>query len=73
MSVPISLPDCHPTLLQLKYEDPEGIYSDYNPSDEHARSIRLFAKSIIDQHKGKTYAKSVVGESTTFYVQLSYT
>ncbi|MNO13801.1 Alkaline phosphatase synthesis sensor protein PhoR [compost metagenome] len=29
------------------------------------------AKSIVDQHKGKIYAKSVVGESTTFYVQLS--
>ncbi|WP_379137377.1 sensor histidine kinase [Paenibacillus sp. sgz500958] len=28
------------------------------------------AKSIIEQHKGKIYAKSVVGESTTFYVQL---
>lgn len=29
------------------------------------------AKSIIDQHKGKIYAKSVVGESTTFYIHLS--
>ncbi|MFM9278582.1 sensor histidine kinase [Paenibacillus jiagnxiensis] len=29
------------------------------------------AKSIIDQHKGKIYTKSVAGESTTFYVQLS--
>ncbi|AOZ92995.1 sensor histidine kinase [Paenibacillus crassostreae] len=29
------------------------------------------AKSIIEQHKGKIYAKSVVGESTTFYVHLS--
>ncbi|MNN56008.1 Sensor protein kinase WalK [compost metagenome] len=30
------------------------------------------AKSIVEQqHKGKIYAKSVVGESTTFYVQLS--
>jgi two-component system sensor histidine kinase CiaH len=29
------------------------------------------AKSIIEQHKGKIYAKSVVGESTTFYVQIS--
>lgn len=29
------------------------------------------AKSIIDQHKGKIYAKSTFGESTTFYVQLS--
>ncbi|MNI14644.1 Alkaline phosphatase synthesis sensor protein PhoR [compost metagenome] len=28
------------------------------------------AKSIVDQHKGKIYAKSVAGESTTFYVQL---
>ncbi|MBW4084464.1 cell wall metabolism sensor histidine kinase WalK [Paenibacillus sp. S150] len=28
------------------------------------------AKSIVDQHKGRIYAKSVVGESTTFYVQL---
>lgn len=29
------------------------------------------AKSIIEQHKGKIYAKSFVGESTTFYVHLS--
>lgn len=29
------------------------------------------AKSIIDQHKGKIYAKSVPGKSTTFYVHLS--
>ncbi|OMF26292.1 two-component sensor histidine kinase [Paenibacillus sp. FSL H8-0548] len=29
------------------------------------------AKSIIEQHKGRIYAKSVVGESTTFYVHLS--
>lgn len=29
------------------------------------------AKSIIEQHKGKIYAKSVAGESTTFYVNLS--
>ncbi|OKP93188.1 two-component sensor histidine kinase [Paenibacillus sp. P3E] len=29
------------------------------------------AKSIVDQHKGKIYAKSVAGESTSFYVQLS--
>ncbi|MCL6602141.1 MAG: HAMP domain-containing histidine kinase [Paenibacillus sp.] len=29
------------------------------------------AKSIIDQHKGKIYAKSVISESTTFYVHLS--
>lgn len=28
------------------------------------------AKSIIEQHKGKLYAKSVTGESTTFIVQL---
>ncbi|KAI7282652.1 hypothetical protein KC345_g3348 [Hortaea werneckii] len=28
------------------------------------------AKSIVDQHKGKIYAKSVAGESTTFHVQL---
>ncbi|MBY9077906.1 HAMP domain-containing histidine kinase [Paenibacillus sp. HN-1] len=28
------------------------------------------AKSIVEQHKGKIYAKSIVGESTTFYVQL---
>lgn len=28
------------------------------------------AKSIVDQHKGKIYAKSVAGESTSFYVQL---
>ncbi|ASA24751.1 sensor histidine kinase [Paenibacillus donghaensis] len=28
------------------------------------------AKSIVDQHKGRIYAKSVVGESATFYVQL---
>lgn len=29
------------------------------------------AKSIIEQHKGKIYAKSTAGESTTFYVHLS--
>lgn len=29
------------------------------------------AKSIVEQHKGKIYAKSTVGESTTFYVHLS--
>ncbi|WNS42377.1 HAMP domain-containing sensor histidine kinase [Paenibacillus sp. MMS20-IR301] len=28
------------------------------------------AKSIVDQHKGKIYAKSAAGESATFYVQL---
>lgn len=28
------------------------------------------AKSIVEQHKGRIYAKSTVGESTTFYVQL---
>jgi two-component system sensor histidine kinase CiaH len=28
------------------------------------------AKSIVDQHKGRIFARSVVGESTTFYVQL---
>ncbi|WP_123042468.1 sensor histidine kinase [Cohnella candidum] len=28
------------------------------------------AKSIVEQHKGKISAKSVVGERTTFYVQL---
>nr|WP_274528483.1 HAMP domain-containing sensor histidine kinase [Paenibacillus piscarius] len=28
------------------------------------------AKSIVEQHKGRIYAKSVAGESTTFYVQL---
>ncbi|MHA7965347.1 sensor histidine kinase [Paenibacillus sp. CAU 1782] len=29
------------------------------------------AKSIIDQHKGRIYAKSTPGESTTFYVHLA--
>lgn len=29
------------------------------------------AKSIVEQHKGKIYAKSVTGASATFYVQLS--
>lgn len=29
------------------------------------------AKSIVEQHKGRIYAKSAVGESTTFYVHLS--
>ncbi|WDI02895.1 HAMP domain-containing sensor histidine kinase [Paenibacillus urinalis] len=29
------------------------------------------AKSIVEQHKGRIYAKSTVGESTTFYVHLS--
>ncbi|WP_308635235.1 sensor histidine kinase [Paenibacillus silvisoli] len=29
------------------------------------------AKSIVEQHRGKIYAKSVLGEKTTFYVQLS--
>ncbi|WP_373231904.1 sensor histidine kinase [Cohnella sp.] len=29
------------------------------------------AKSIVEQHKGKIYAKSVLNEATTFYVQLS--
>ncbi|WP_151733502.1 sensor histidine kinase [Paenibacillus tengchongensis] len=29
------------------------------------------AKSIIDQHRGRIYAKSVPGESATFYVHLS--
>lgn len=29
------------------------------------------AKSIIEQHKGKIFAKSTPGESTTFYVHLS--
>lgn len=28
------------------------------------------AKSIVEQHKGKIYAKSVQGKSTSFYVQL---
>lgn len=28
------------------------------------------AKSIVDQHKGKLYAASTVGESTTFYMHL---
>jgi two-component system sensor histidine kinase CiaH len=28
------------------------------------------AKSIVEQHKGKIYAKSVLGKTTTFYVQL---
>ncbi|WP_415837157.1 sensor histidine kinase [Paenibacillus phoenicis] len=28
------------------------------------------AKSIVEQHKGKIYAKSKLGESTTFYVHL---
>lgn len=29
------------------------------------------AKSIVEQHKGRIYAKSTIGESTTFYVHLS--
>lgn len=29
------------------------------------------AKSIVEQHKGKIYAKSTAGESTAFYVHLS--
>ncbi|MHA7752629.1 MULTISPECIES: sensor histidine kinase [Paenibacillus] len=29
------------------------------------------AKSIVEQHKGKIYAKSVLNETTSFYVQLS--
>jgi signal transduction histidine kinase len=29
------------------------------------------AKSIVEQHKGEIYAKSVVGEGATFYVRLS--
>ncbi|WP_270166800.1 sensor histidine kinase [Paenibacillus sp. SYP-B4298] len=29
------------------------------------------AKSIVDQHKGKLYAASTVGESTTFYMHLT--
>ncbi|WP_017691630.1 HAMP domain-containing sensor histidine kinase [Paenibacillus sp. PAMC 26794] len=29
------------------------------------------ARSIVDQHKGELYARSVVGEGATFYVQLS--
>lgn len=29
------------------------------------------AKSIVEQHKGKIYAKSTAFESTTFYVHLS--
>ncbi len=28
------------------------------------------AKSIVEQHKGKIYAKSVLHETTSFYVQL---
>lgn len=28
------------------------------------------AKSIVEQHKGKLYARSAVGETTSFYVQL---
>ncbi|MEB1807397.1 MAG: HAMP domain-containing histidine kinase [Bacillaceae bacterium] len=28
------------------------------------------AKAIIDQHKGKIYAKSVIKENTTFYIEL---
>ena len=30
------------------------------------------AKSIIEQHKGKIYAKSTLNETTTFYVHFSY-
>lgn len=30
------------------------------------------AKSIVEQHKGKIYAKSALQESTSFYVQLPY-
>lgn len=29
------------------------------------------ARSIVDQHKGEVYARSVVGEGATFYVRLS--
>lgn len=29
------------------------------------------AKSIVEQHKGRIYAKSTLGQSTTFYVHLS--
>ncbi|MNO06753.1 Sensor protein kinase WalK [compost metagenome] len=29
------------------------------------------AKSIVEQHKGKIYAKSTAGESTAFYVHLT--
>ncbi|WP_310550886.1 sensor histidine kinase [Paenibacillus glufosinatiresistens] len=29
------------------------------------------AKSIVEQHKGRIYARSIPGERTTFYVQLS--
>ncbi|MBD8840868.1 HAMP domain-containing histidine kinase [Paenibacillus sp. CFBP 13594] len=29
------------------------------------------ARSIVDQHKGELYARSVVGEAATFYVRLS--
>ncbi|CAK4833568.1 unnamed protein product [Aphanomyces euteiches] len=30
------------------------------------------AKSIVEQHKGKIYAKSVLNETTSFYVQLPF-
>jgi signal transduction histidine kinase len=30
------------------------------------------ARSIVEQHKGEIYAKSIVGEGASFYVQLSY-
>lgn len=29
------------------------------------------AKSIVEQHKGKVYAKSIPGESASFFVHLS--
>ncbi|BFT76119.1 sensor histidine kinase [Paenibacillus sp. P36] len=85
-SIALTLQKRHSDILLTVTNTGEGIPSDhlgrifdrfYRANQSRSRKSGGYglglaiAKSIVEQHKGKIYAKSVLNETTSFYVQLS--
>lgn len=84
-SISLTLQKRHSDILLVVTNTGEGIPSEhlgrifdrfYRANQSRSRKSGGYglglaiAKSIIEQHKGKIYAKSVLNETTSFYVQL---
>jgi signal transduction histidine kinase len=84
-SVNITLKKHHNNIVLSVSNTGEGISADhlekifdrfYRTDKSRARKYGCYglglaiAKAIIDQHKGKIYAKSAIKENTTFYIEL---
>lgn len=84
-SISLTLQQRHSEILLVVTNTGEGIPSEhlgrifdrfYRANQSRSRKSGGYglglaiAKSIIEQHKGKIYAKSVLNEATSFYVQL---